>query len=74
MKLEEDYSIYRGRLKDPSLKVLNWYEDNIIKTFSTEDNFILKIKTGDEHLIEILKSKNDLEFLEKDIQYERNSI
>ena len=56
MKLiEEGYDIYRGRLTNPSLKRINWYEDNVIKYVNTEDDFIFKIKQGDEHLVQILK-------------------
>ena len=61
--MEKDYKVYRGRLKDPSIRKLNWYEEDIVKTFNTDDDFVLKIHKGDEHLIEILKKKNDLEFL-----------
>ena len=56
--------MYRGRLNDPSIKTLIWYDDEkTIKSLPTEDDFVLSIKKGDEHLIDILKERNDLEFL-----------
>jgi hypothetical protein len=72
--IEEGYDIYRGRLKDPSLKKLNWYEENIVKHLPTTDDFILKIKIGDEHLIDILKEKNDLEYLNNENVHGRNIL
>ena len=55
--------MYRGRLKDPSIKTLIWYDDKkTIKSLHDYD-FVLSIEKGDEHLIDILKERNDLEFL-----------
>lgn len=65
--IEEGYNIYRGRLKDPSLKSLNWYENGVIKHFADVSDFVIKIKDGDEHLIEILKERNDLEYLNLEV-------
>ena len=56
--------MYRGRLKNPSIKTLIWYDDKkTIKSLHDEYDFVLSIKKGDEHLIDILKERNDLEFL-----------
>ena len=56
--------MYRGRLKNPSIKTLIWYDDNkTIKSLHDEYDFVLSIEKGDEHLIDILKERNDLEFL-----------
>ena len=67
--LKKDHNIYRGRLKEPNTKKLIWYDDeNTIKSLPTEDDFIVIIKKGDEYLIDILKEKNDLEFLNLDYE------
>ena len=56
--------MYRGRLKDPNIKTLIWYDDEkTIKSLHDEYDFVLSIEKGDEHLINILKERNDLEFL-----------
>lgn len=60
---EEGYNLYRGRFKDKKNNKLNWYKEGVVKTLPSYDDFILKIKIGDEHLIDILKEKNDLEYL-----------
>ena len=67
---EEGYNLYKGRFKDKENKILNWYDDNVIKTLPSTDDFVLKIKIGDEYLIDILKEKNDLEFL-KIVQWKK---
>ena len=60
---------YRGGLKDPSLKKLNWY-NGTIKHLSSEDDFIFEVTDDCLIQVEYIRENNNLEFLK--IQNERN--
>ena len=64
-EIKEEYNLYRGRLKNSNIEKLIWYDDkNTVKLLYNSDDFVINIKKGDEYLIDILKERNDLEFLE----------
>lgn len=60
--MEEENITYRGALINPELKKINWY-DGSIKYLPNNDDFIFTLNKKDLYKLDILKEKNEFEFL-----------